>query len=242
MNMAPSQPRASNCQTTPACGTIIYMIKHNQDGAVNALLLPLILATVFLLGALAFGVWAYGERQNYKNNTDAIVAQAVVVGKKAEAVSKDKQYAELAKSPLKTYNGPEQYGSVVVMYPKTWSGYIDGSDQSDAGLNAYFHPDVVPAVGDENNAFALRVQVLNQAYSETLSSFDQQEGLAATPYALPKVPKTVGVKLTGQISDQKQGTVVLLPLRDKTLQISTESKNYQPDFETYILPNFSFSP
>ena len=218
------------------------MNKHNQDGAVDALLLPLIIATVLLIGAAAFGFWAFGERQNYKNNTDQIVAEAVTIGKKEESVKNAKEYAEAAKNPLKTYIGPSQYGSLAVKYPKTWSAYVSIGDNSDGVLDGYFHPDTVPSVENESNSFALRIKVLSQSYSETVKSFDGQEGITVTPYSLPKVPRTIGVRIQGQIEEQKQGDMVLLPLRDKTLQIFSESKDFEPDFVNNILPNLSFAP
>ena len=46
----------------------------DQRGAINALLIPLILVIVFFLGAAGFGYWAFSERQDYKNNSDAKVA------------------------------------------------------------------------------------------------------------------------------------------------------------------------
>ncbi len=62
------------------------------------------------------------------------------------------------------------------------------------------------------------------------------------PYAFPSVPDVIGSRVDGQITQNKQGTMILVPLRDKTLEVSTESGQYQKDFETYILPNFTFSP
>jgi len=62
---------------------------------------------------------------------------------------------------------------------------------------------------------------------------------------LPKVPSVAGTRLSGQIfssSKAAPGTIVLVPMRDKTLEIWTESNDYLPDFNTYILPNLSFSP
>jgi hypothetical protein len=38
------------------------------------------------------------------------------------------------------------------------------------------------------------------------------------------------------------GTMVLLPMRDKTLEIWTESNDYLNDFNTYVLPNMTFAP
>lgn len=218
------------------------MNKHNQDGAVNVLLIPLILASLFLMGALAFGFWAFGERQDYKNNSDEKVAAAVAVAKQQEGIVKDKQYAEAAKLPLKTYNGPEQSGSIALQYPKTWSAYVVAGSNGDASLDGYFNPDVVPSTDDENSTFALRLQVVDNPYSDELQDYQGNEEVTIAPYALPKLPKVIGVRISGQIEENKKGSMVVLPVRDKTLKIFTESESYLNDFDNNILANLTFSP
>jgi hypothetical protein len=218
------------------------MNKHNQDGAINVLLVPLLVSVLILIGAISFGGWAFSSRQNFKNNTDQIVATAVQVAEQKESSLKDSQYAELDKSPLKTYDGPEAYGSLILNYPKTWSGYVDDTGSGSALVDGYFNPGVVPSINDQTPTFALRVQVLGQSYSQTLSSLQGQQGVTFAPYKLPKVPSVVGIEATGQIQSNVSGTMVVLPLRSDTLEIYTEGSQYVSDFNTYILPNFSFSP
>lgn len=218
------------------------MKNHNQDGAANALLLPLIVAILLLIGAASFGYWAYGSRQDYKNNTDEKIAAAVSSAKQQESSLKDQQFAEAEKNPLKTYNGPQQYGSMSIQYPKTWSAYVDATGSGQSSFDAYFQPDTVPAIEDETNNYALRVQVLGQSYSDTLNSFSSQTGITVSPYSLPKVSKVIGVKVTGQIADNKSGEMIVLPLRGSTLEIYTEAQQYESDFNNTILPNFSFLP
>lgn len=231
----------------PNSANIDRMIKHNQDGAVSGVGLSLILTVVLLLAAIGFGVWAYGGRQDYKNNSDAKSAAAVKTAVAQESALKDKQFAEEAKKPLKTYNGPEAQGSLVIQYPKTWSGYVDASNTGQTSLDGYFNPGVVPSVTDENSIFALHVQVLDQAYSEVVQSFadhqnDSQNTTKISAYALPKLPKVIGVKVVGPISDKSNGTIVILPLRSQTLEITTYGNQFLKDFNQNILPNFTFSP
>src|SRR4051812_36565287 len=99
------------------------MSNMRQEGYINGTLVSLICAVVLLFCALGFGAWAYGGRQDYKNNSDqkasAVAADAIKETEAADAV----KYAEAAKSPLKTYIGPEAFGAVTVQYPKTWSTY-----------------------------------------------------------------------------------------------------------------------
>lgn len=221
------------------------MIKHNQDGAVSGVLISLILTVVLLLGAIGFGFWAFSGRQDYKDNVDSKVDVAVKDAVAAEATAKDKQFVEKEKQPLVTYNGPEAVGSLVIKYPKTWSGYVDTTNTGGTALNAYFAPGVVPAVTNPNSVFALHVQVVGQSYSQVLQTFSnqqQQRKLTISAYALPKLPKVVGVQISGALTEKSNGTVVVLPLRSQTLEIETDGTQYLNDFNNNVLPNFSFSP
>ena len=218
---------------------------HLERGAVNILLAPLILAIIFFLSAIGFGVWAYQGRQDYKNNVDAKVATAVTAAKQDESVIKDKEFAEASKNPLKTYTGPAAYGTVKVQYPRTWSAYISDTTNSDPYVNGYFFPDVVPDTSNQNTVFALRVQVAQQSYSDVLKGFQslvQSGKVTVSAYALPKQPSIVGSRVDGQIVNNKSGSMILLPLRDKTLKVWTEAAQFEPDFNNNILPNLTFSP
>lgn len=224
------------------------MIKHNQDGAVSGVGISLVLSVVLLLGAIGFGVWAYTSRQDYKDNSDQKSAVAAEEARKQESAVKDKQFAEDYKKPFYTYDGPDSTGSLHIEYPKTWSGYIEqsNSDSATATLDGYFAPGIVPTKDDKSSIFSLRIKVLAQTYSQVVQSFQgqQQEGqLKASAYSLPKLPKVVGVQLSGKISDnQNNVTMVVLPLRSQALEIWTEGTQYVNDFNNYILPNFSFAP
>ena len=221
------------------------MIKHNQDGAASGLVIPFILCVMLLIGAIGFGSWAYTQMIDYRDNVDQKVSVAEQAAKAEQSAVKDKQFAELSKNPLKLYKGPEPYGSLEVNYPRTWSGYVDDSGNTSQPIDAYFNPGVVPSVGNQKSVFALRVQVTSQSYAQTLQSFSgqQQSGkLKVSAYALPKMPKQVGVKAVGELSDAKNVTMVVLPLRSQTLKIWTEGSQYTGDFEKFILKEFSFSP
>lgn len=226
------------------------MFKHNQNGAVNSLVLSLILSLTLLIAAIGFGTWAYMGRQDYKNNSDQKVSAAVEIAKQKEATAKDAEFVQAEKKPLRTYNGPSEYGSINMSFPKTWSGYVSiTSTNNNNQVEGYFYPNIVPSVSSDTSVFATRIQVVGQPYDQVLQSITNQLKSNSkspppdyTPYALPKVPKSIGVKLTGSLPGQKQGEMVILPLRSQTIKIWTESDQFKPDFENNILPNFSFIP
>jgi hypothetical protein len=220
-----------------------------ERGEMNILLIPLILVVLILFGASYFGYWAYTNMVDYRDNTDQKIAAAVKVANQQLTVQLQKQFAEEAKSPYKIYSGPSAFGSLHIKYPKTWSAYVSVDSSNQNPVDGYFYPDVVPDTGQDSSGastnFALRVQVQQAAYSDTLQNYQSQvqEGtVKVRPFRLAKVPSVTGIEVTGQIQPQKTGTLIVLPVRNETLEVWTESPQFQSDFTNIILPNFTFSP
>jgi hypothetical protein len=220
------------------------MLKHNQDGGGVTVVL-LVLTILLLCGAIGFGAWAFTGRQDYKTNVETKVNAAVTTARTQQGTIDKQKFAEESKSPLITYSGPAAVGSLVVGFPNTWGAYVDDTHAGDPPINGYFYPTVVPSITDSDSVFALRVKVLNQAYSDVVQRFKDQKGLTFSAYALPKVPQSVGIRLKGSVPlnpGTKTVDMVVLPLRSQTLEVWTEGTQFGSDFETYILPNLTFSP
>ncbi len=208
------------------------------------LVLSLILFILLFLVAAGFGVWAFASQQDYKNNSDKKAAQAATLAVQQESTRKDNEFLEKEKSPLKTYQGPAAYGSLSVQYPKTWSAYVVESDRAAVPVDAYFHPGFVPGVLTQTS-FALRLQVSSQAYAAELKQFDalvKTGKVKVTPFVAKNVPNVTGVRIDGEIATSKKGSLVLLPIRDKTIKLSTESDQFISDFNNNILLNLKFVP
>jgi len=213
--------------------------KLGEQGAVNILLIPLIISAVCFFGALGFGVWAYYERTDYKNNVDQKIDTAVEVANQKLSTEKDNEFLEREKFPLSDYQGPAQFGSVKVIYPKTWSAYI----LNDRSAEYIFNPKFVPASDDAPQS--LRITVTEETYDESIAKYEQKvkEGLLrVVAYSLPKVPGVVGIKADGEVQDGKIQSVVVLPLRNKTITIASETPDRFKDFNDIILANLSFVP
>lgn len=220
------------------------MRKLNAQGAINVLLIPLILALLAFFAAVGFGYWAYSGRQDYKNNVDEKIATAVDVAKKQAESDKDNEFIQKEKEPLKEYDGPSSLGSIVIKYPKTWSAYVDETGTGGTPLDGYFQPNFVPGV-DGDSSYALRVQVSNKTFADEAKRFDsdvKNGKVSSQPYKPVNVQDVVGLRLDGEIENNKQGIMILIPLRDKTIKLWTEADQYKADFENNILPNFTFSP
>lgn len=211
----------------------------------NMLLIPFVLSVVFLVGAIGFGIWAFMGMQDYKNNVDQKIEAAVTVKEQEVASAKEVEFVEREKNPLKEYRGPGNFGTVTVKYPKTWAAYVREEPDSSTPIDGFFHPGFVPSEKNKP-AYALRIEVLDKTYADILRSLDgkvKQGKIKASAYTSDKLPKgTVGTRLEGEIITGQQDTMVVFALRDKTLQISTQSPQFVKDFDGIIMQNLSFIP
>ena len=224
------------------------MKKANQSGSV----LLDVLLVLALVSALAFGLWAFSGRQDYKNNTDKKIQEAVSAAKSRQANELQDQFDEKSKSPYKDFKGSSTYGTITFQYPKTWSAYVDETNSTEP-INAYFHPEQVPGI-QSPTAFALRLELVSTPYSQALQQYTQQlstGSLKATAYVPAKMQKVAnvqpGTRFDGVIGQSSQngslnGALVAITVRDKTLLISTQSTQFLSDFNNIILPSLTFVP
>lgn len=218
----------------------------NQHGGINALLVPLVLMILLFAGATGFGIWAFNSRQDYKNNSDQKAAVAVDAAVEEADANAAALYAEREKQPYDTFTGDPKYGTVRVQYPKTWSAYVVQTERDSNPIRGYFYPNIVPDVSNQQNAFALRVEMSQTNYDQSIrqyASMIEQGKATIAPVTLAKVPGVVGSRVEGQITSTKQGTMVIFPIRNMTLKVWTEdNQNFRADFDAHILPNLEFAP
>lgn len=214
----------------------------NQRGSIPSSALTVLFAFLFV-GAAAGGVWAYMSRADYKNNSDKKSEVAVAAAKEKQKAVDEADFLEREKEPYETFEGPSEFGSVKIVYPKTWELYADIKSTGGTSIDGYAHPKYVPGI-QSDTAFALRFQVISNDYDSQLKAFEsgtKNGTVTVAPFRAVLVDSVLGARIDGQISTKRTGNLVLLPLRDKTLKIWTESNTYTADFNT-ILENLSFAP
>lgn len=208
------------------------------------LVVPLIVFILISLSVSGFALWAFGERNDYKNNSDKKSAAAAEIARQQAGEEKEKEFLEREKNPYKEYKGPSAFGSLDVLYPKTWAAYIDETKGGNLPVDGHFHPNFVPGL-DSETAFALKVEVVEQPYDQVLAQFesDTKSGkVRVSPFKAAKVPSVLGARVDGQVTDDFNGSAVVFPLRDKTIKVSTQSQQFISDFDNIILPNLNFVP
>ena len=225
------------------------MSYNSGPGQARGSLLTVVLVILLVL-SLVFGGWAFTKMQSYKNGNDkktaSSIASAVAAAKQAQKAQDDQDN----KSPYSPFLGSATYGSVSFNYPKTWSVYNDTSSSSEP-INAYFFPGQVPGI-QSKTAFALRLELVSTDYSQVIQQFNfqvQQGSVTAKAYLPPKLNGLANVQpgtlFSGQTNIQdstQKGILLAIKVRDKTLEISTQSNDYASDFNGIILSSLSFAP
>ncbi|HVI69313.1 MAG TPA: hypothetical protein VM581_02545 [Magnetospirillaceae bacterium] len=214
---------------------------HRESGDAHPLLITTIVLAVLTVGLSGFGVWAFVNYQEQKNNVDSIVVSAVDDAKKAQIDADQASFAEQEKLPTRQIIGPTDLGKVTFSYPKTWSVYIDRDGTGANGTyEAYFYPGAVPPLSKET-PYALRTTITSAKYETVLATFNERlktGKLKASPVTVSDVD---GTRLDGEFSDTVRGSMVILKIRDKTLQIYTQAESFKADFDTYILKTIEFN-
>lgn len=218
-------------------------LKRRHGGA--GVIVMLIFMTLLFFGAAGFGAWAFLERTDYKNNVDKKVEQGVGKAVDDAKAAQLKEFEQREKEPLKTYKGPSTFGAVEIKYPKTWSAYIQESQAGNTPVNGYFHPNFVPGISADV-AFALHVEVLEADYSDEIKQYDSaatKGSIKVKAIRAVNVPTAApGIRIDGEIRQGQKGTVVMFPLRDKTLKLTAETEKFIEDFDKIILKYLIFAP
>ncbi len=210
-----------------------------------------VLSTILLIGVSVFAYWAFRGRQDYKKNVTPKINAAVTAAKTAQTNDDKKRFDEEAKNPNKTYTSSPTYGAISFKYPKTWSAYVDETNAQEP-INGYFYPDRVPGT-QSTAAFAVRVELISMSYDQVLQQFTSQIKLGTVKAAAYVPPKMVGkvnvqpgTRLDGAIAKNQaatlQGSMVVITVRDKVLEISTQSPTFMADFNDIVLASLAFTP
>jgi len=221
----------------------MYPETSGSGGAKKTVVIVLLL--VLLIASAVFGGQQYSKAKDYKDNVDKKVAAALQAAKAQQT-----QEVQDAFDAANTKQFSGSYGNISFSYPKSWSAYVDTTGSSDL-INGYFQPDVVPST-QSKVAFALRLELLNNDYSQVLQQVNSRVTggyVTASAYVPPKLKGNSsvvpGTFLKGKINsnDQTQtGEMVIIKIRDKTLEVYTENMTAANDFNNIVLASLTFAP
>ena len=208
-----------------------------QSGEVS---LHLVL-TIFLgVGMVLFGVlaiFAFRDNSYIHNNLSALNAKAA-----QEAAAKQKHADDLAQvkaneEPYRTYTADPVNGSFQLQIPKNWSLYAGNNTLQLAQLDLAANPNVVVVNGGSGavNTYAFHLQLRKQTAASISKTFENNIKKKILTSKGVTVSGIQGTWFEGTLDDQRhQGITVVIPVRDKTMIISTETRSYIDEFNKIL--------
>jgi hypothetical protein len=219
-------------------------MKHSlahEEGSVNPLVVSNIAVGVIAVVLGGVMTWALINYYDQKNNVDSKVSIAVAEAKAAQLSADTAKFLEQEKMPTRQFTGPADFGSVAFSYPKTWSQYVDDNGASGRSYSTYFYPLAVPKISDAT-PYAVRVSITSRAYDTVLRDYKNDVDRGNLKTSSVTAAGAQGVRLDGTFSKERQGSMVIFKVRDKTLTIATDSKTFQTDFDELIIKSLAFKP
>ncbi len=197
-------------------------------------------SVILLIATFFFGARAFINDDKLTEATK----QGQLQGATAQKTIDEKKYIEEKNSDFRTYTAPQEAGSFQVDIPKSWSLAITQND-STALLSALSMPDYVDTKLEK---YALRFSLQNKNIDTIKKPLDN---LAKEPDAKKRkvsseevtISGIKGVRYTGQISSKiSNGTLILVPLRDKTFSIQTDDNTTYLTVFNAIVSNLKLNP
>lgn len=206
--------------------------------------IPIILAVVMLLVAIVFGALCIMYIQKYnkaQTNVNQERRDAATIAKQEQKQVDEKEFAERQKQPFRTYQAPAVLGAIKAEFPRDWNVYAIEDEKASDQLDIYMYPGIVRAPQSSTEPYAFRIRLSKQLYTQSLNKFQADIKNGTITASSVTVSGITGTKLVGEIQRNRSGVLILLPVRDKTLSLWTESNNYVNDFNG-IIQRMSISP
>jgi hypothetical protein len=190
---------------------------------------PCLVAVVFV----GLFVWAYmGWRESEDNataRTNVAVAEAVAAQKEESM----RECAEAAKLPTLEFVGPEDYGALSFLYPRTWSVFVSKDASNGGDFEAFFNPVQVSPVS-ATSINALRLTIYDRSFETVVRTFDALVRSGKLTATTIEMGGNIWNRYDGEFSSNIIGSAVVIRVRDKTIVLRTDSTVFLPDFENLI--------
>lgn len=199
----------------------------------------IILLSLLLIGALLLSFYLYTEYRSASTNLESQIKSAVLDAVKEREDELEAEFAEREKTPTRSFSGPENYGSLTIEYPKTWSVYVSDDASDGKTFKAYLHPREIPPISDEA-IIALRIKIESATFetvSKRYASALKKGTLSSSAVSVNGVDAT---RYDGQISNALVGSAVIFRIRDKVVTLETDAEIYREDFNK-ILETVTFN-
>lgn len=202
--------------------------------------LHLILTIFLAVGMLIFGglaVYAFRDNEYVRTNLDTIVKKEVTQAREDQKQLSAEENRKANDLPFKTFTAEAVDGGFQLPIPKTWSIYYGRNTGGKTQVDFAANPEAVTINlnRDGRSTQAFRLQLLRESQSSVVKGYDSAIKQKKVTSKGVKVSGIDATQLEGSIDDQRhEGVVIIVPVRDKTMLLSTEDKRYLNEFNAIV--------
>lgn len=204
----------------------------------------LLIACLVVIGLLIITSVVLGVRAFINNGIlEKYFADGKEKGKQEQLEADRKKIKDIAENPYRSYTAPDRSGAFVITFPKNWNIAVTPGNSSNGELTGLLNPDSVDMKTDK---YAMRFNLQPVKFAETQKKYDKivQDSKGKVKSEEIIVSDIHGFRYKGRINkkDDKDKTIIILPVRDKTLTLLTDNNEvFESDFNT-ILANSKIYP
>jgi hypothetical protein len=211
---------------------------RNDEGETNILLVSTI---IFGLVALVFSItsiFSVLDSQNSKHILNSAKQTSYKAGQDAQHQQDIKDQQAAAESPFRSYKAGKDFGNFEIKFPKNWNATVTENVAATNQVNLVLHPEIVKALGDPSqpgNNYAFRALLIKQGSDSLQKTLDDRVKAKKMTSKSVTVSGIAAKWYEGAWDDRHTGVMVLVPVRDKTIELITDySKDYINEFNTIL--------
>ncbi len=227
---APATPGSNPVKTGAALSSSNMRVpgaRENKGGIIETLVL--VIVTIIAIVFIWLFIAKFIEWEQLSTDIDGQIDAAVAMAKAETETEMEAVFLEREKSEYKTFAGPADYGSLTFQYPKTWSVYIARDAANGGDFQAYMNPGQVNPVGNDT-INALRVLIRDVAFDSVVRSYEGSVKNGRLSLTTRNVGGVLANVYTGTISNNINGALAILKVRDKTVILQTDADLFIDDF------------
>ena len=212
-----------------------------QRGAANILLVTAAFMTITTLALGGTSIYFISEYNQAKTTVDQQKAEAAATARDEQKQADEADFVQRQKEPYRSYSAPLVFGALTIAYPRNWNLYAEERAEAGQQLNLFWNPDLVQSEDTYDGTYSLRTLLERTVYTAAIAkrqSAVEKGELTAEPITVSGIN---GTRYRGRVAENHTGILVILPIRDKTLSLWTESTDYANDFNT-IIERLAVSP
>jgi len=216
----------------------MHNIRHNQNGDGSIVAIISLAVVVVILGGVA--TWAIMSYNRERETVNQQIASAVEDARADQRAVLEDQFEEERNNPFRTYTAPSVFGGLSLDFPRTWNVYVEDGTRGRVQIDLTMHPEIVRDQQSEDDIYAFRMELQDRLFEQVNQSYQRDAERGNLDARAVTISGLEGVQYSGEVVRNKNGQLVVLPYRDKTIVMWTESNRFADDFEE-ILSRAQFS-